>query len=225
MIFGKKHSVFLLVSLQMQLISAMETPVDLAIPVTVTNNSSEIVVLFSPKGGIDCGQYREVYSDQKYIPNNDGTPLKIDLFGSVRLHSIGGAFCLSANKFNNTLVLEKLQGIMPGASLPCGEFLNPKFISECNITVDEQGLPHLSALFCKPNDGRPEASLLVYKKLVGSESYASPKQILGIENQHYDPKAVYQNKMLQWNRETNISSETVAACALIKWAAGQLGIQ
>lgn len=224
MIFAKKYSGFLLMSLLMQLNSAMEIPLDLAIPVIVTNDSYELVVLFSPQGGIECGQYREVYSDQKYTPDNDEIPLKIGLLGSVRLQSIGGAFCLSANKFNNKLVLERLQGI-PGASLPCGEFLNPKFIDQCTITVDKQGMPHLSALFHEPNDGRPEASLLVYGKLVGSESYASPKQILGVENKNIDPKTAYENKKLQWHPDTNKSVEAAAAYTLIKWAADQLGVQ
>ncbi len=89
--------------------------------------------------------------------------------------------------------------------------------------IDEDG--GIACEDYKPDDGRPNAPLAVYKKLVGHRIYARPACILGLRagSSEDETKKAYKNKMREWHPDRNKSPISQDAFALITWAAETLG--
>ncbi|CAN5155463.1 hypothetical protein BH09DEP1_BH09DEP1_1220 [soil metagenome] len=198
--------------------------INFRVPFELINYSSEMVTVLFPKGD-GTAYYSQVGTNEiKNASDSTVNPqffyLK-GIFGAAQVNTIKGLFQVRVLE-DNTIVLEKCSGDYSHQLVQ--KFNNALCVIKTSVAVDSQGMPQLSILPVKPSDGRPDVALHVYGKLVGDESYATAKQILGIQDSK-DVKTAYENKMLQWHPDRNKSPEAVAAFALINWAAEKLGVR
>lgn len=205
---------------------SMEPGLDVyRVPFELTNHSPEVVTVYSIRGD-GTAYYAEVNMNETCnASDNSARPnfFNIGCFGCIRINTIKGLFNVSMHS-DNTIGLDKYRDTK-GNLTRLKKYSNVFCMLKAMITVDNMGMPYLSIIADKPKDGRPDVPLATYAAVVGNESYATPKQILGIEDINNDPKKAYENKMLQWHPDNNKSYEAAAAYLLIKWAGQKLRIQ
>lgn len=200
---------------------AMQPQREPEIPFEVKNDSPVVITVIQDDtsnmhGGV---QWVTIKPGKSTNVNKKKTPIVLRLGEEIGFATAKGYFGIGMESdFSLVLAQEKtglgwteIQKGIPTANATKGI-----------ITVNSEGIPHVSLVMPKPNDGRPDVPLSVYAKLTGSESYASPQEILGLKP-GVDARRAYILKVTQWHPDKNKSPEAADAFKLINWAAERLG--
>lgn len=96
--------------------------------------------------------------------------------------------------------------------------LNNSISNPIIATVNGDGF--VSVEMTMPMDGRPDLSLIIYKKLLGQAIYATPQFILGLDSLNKDnPVVVYAKKAEEWRQKNDSDKDDVIK--LLTWAASK----
>lgn len=198
-------------------LAGMHKPINIQIPVIVANESNFVstILLGATQADATLRNFMLIQPDSTLDVNN------LKPGNDIRIITNRGHFIIAI--YGDQIKLSALEPQLHLRSIQNAPVAN---VAEVIVTIGSNGIPFLrtNIMIPKPNDGRPDVPLSVYKALTGKESYASPYEILGT-TPGMDTKKAYREKTLQWHPDKNKSPEAVSAIQLINWAAERLGVK